>query len=370
MNHEELMSLVRREAAHASRSVQLTPDSERALDSLCQEYAERGVCLFTGAGTSITESKKYKTPGWWGLLEEACRRIHPRRSEEECTEHFDALCKRHGSAWSVASALADEAGGEARLLAVIRRALVRRTGSDGRYKRLPKSYLDHAGTLNAVLAFCSRVRAIGDWPRYGINPRVRDVLTLNYDWFFEGGGTRKHQANRFKPMASLNSKRRTGRLHVYHVHGYIPHGINTRIEHPLVLTSGSYREAYKEGTFALRRIDEHLGETSAVFVGISFEDDPLVRRLEKLAGEGATTHFVLTKKGDIGPDRMRLLRSARVRAIVYDDHPQIPSILRRVYAAGLSSEDRTVPKELGRRRVGQVRLSERDYWSTLLFNRR
>jgi hypothetical protein len=366
------------QVAHQARSVapftgdEVSPTSEQALAALCQVYRTQRICLFTGAGTSFTEAKHHRTPGWWDLLLETNGEIHPGLEERELKARFAELREQHPQAWDVASALADEAGGEANLLAMMRQALVGRTGRDARYKRLPRAYLDNAATLNAVVAFCSRLRAIRIHPCLVPNRAVRAVLTLNYDWFLEGGATQKYNANPFKPMASLDSKEDPPRLPVYHIHGYVPHGIHREPRHPLVLTAKSYHQAYEPCSFARKTLDLFLGRYTTLFIGISFEDELLMQRLEALARESSTPpHFALIKEG--GSDRgllERLHRSAGVQPILYGDHGQIPTLLGHVYEARLTRKELRVPVESKTgKRIGHHDLSQRDYWALLLFNK-
>lgn len=346
--------------------------SEQALADLCQVCRTKRICLFTGAGVSFTEARHYRAPGWWDLLLEVHAGIHPELEERELRARFAELREQHPQAWDVASALADEAGGEANLLATMRRALVGRTGRDARYKRLPRAYLDNATTLNAVIAFCSRLRAIRVHPCLVPNRTVRAVLTLNYDWFLEGGATQKYNANPFKPMASLDSKEDPPRLPVYHIHGYVPHGIHRKPRHPLVLTAKSYRRAYQPGSFARETLDAFLGQFTTLFVGISFEDELLLQRLEALAREGQTPpHFALIKEGSSDSALIGCLeRAAGVRPIIYGDHGQIPTLLGHVYKARLTSEELRVPVESKTgKRIGHHDLSWQDYWVLLLFNK-
>jgi hypothetical protein len=266
---------------------------------------------------SFTEAKHYKSPGWWDLLVETYGRMNPRLSKAELEARFAELKEHHPEAWDLASALAREARSEDAFLTVMRRVLVGRTGRDASYKRLPKEFLDKAGTLNAAIAFCSRLRALRSNPCFEPNPDVAAVLTLNCDWFFEGGATQKYNANRFKPMASLESELVPRRMPVYHIHGYVPHGIDRKPRHPLVLTAESYHQAYETDTFTTKTLDDFLGKFPALFVGISFDDELLLRRLEKLAAQpGTPTNFALAKQNSLPAARLARLRGAGVQSIL------------------------------------------------------
>jgi hypothetical protein len=345
--------------------------SDQALDELIQTYQHGPICVFTGAGVSFTEARLYQAPGWWDLLLETYLAIHPALSADEARTRFEALRADHPLAWDTASTLVADAGGEAAFLEIMRRVLVGRTGRDTRYKRLPRAYLGHAATLNAVIALCSRLRAIRVHPCFEPNPNVRAVLTLNYDWFLEGGATQKYNANPFKPMSSLDSREEPGRLPVYHIHGYVPHDLREEPEHPLILTAESYRHAYGPGTFTSQMLDCFLGRFPTLFVGISFEDELLVKRLESLAQHAApSAHFALLKQGSVAEALLDRLRDAGMTPILYADHGLVPAILGRVYQGGLGPDDLVVPLESkGGKRLGERRLSPEDYWALLLVNK-
>jgi hypothetical protein len=298
-------------------------------------------------------------------------RMNPGLGTAELGARFAELKDRHPQAWDLASALAREAGGEQTFLPLLRRVLVGRTGRDARYKRLPRAYLDEAGTLNAAIAFCSHLRALRRHPCFVPNSNVAAVLTLNYDWFLEGGATQKYNANRFKPMASLESASDPRRLPVYHIHGYVPHGIHREPRHPLVLTAESYRNAYETTTFTTKTLDDFLGKLPALFVGVSFDDELLLRRLETLAAEpGTPTHFALVRQGSLDPARLERLRAAGVQPILYGSHEHVPAILGHVYLTRMASEDLSVAVESGTgKRTGYEPLSGQDYWRLLLFNK-
>jgi len=199
--------------------------SKATMDALNRIYMKGKICLFTGAGVSFTAAQEYRLekPGWWGLLFEVYKEIHCEQKRKSWSD-FEALNRKFQTAWDMASALADQAGDEKKLIRIMRQILIKHTGSDEKYKRLPMDYLDKANTLNAVIAFCSRLRAIRRNPCLVHNPRVRAVLTANYDWFLEGGATQKYNANPFKPMTTLKSREHPQkRLSVFHIHGYFPH---------------------------------------------------------------------------------------------------------------------------------------------------
>jgi hypothetical protein len=199
---------------------------------------------------------------------------------------------------------------------------------------------------------------------------VKAVLTLNYDWFFEGGGTQKYNADRFKPMASPNSKLEPGKLHVYHLHGYVPHGIRRKPKYDLVLTAESSQRADRTSTtFARSTIDKFLRCHPTLFLGTSFDDEPLLKRIEVLSRKGAPRHFAILKKRTIKRERLNRLRAAGVEIILCDRFEEIPSLLAKVYRASMSAMDRCVPIIKSGGRIVVQRVPPKDYWAMLLFNK-
>ncbi len=368
---------------HHLAGAEVLPSSRQTLDALCQAYQQGPVCLFTGAGVSFTKAKHYRAPGWWDLLMEMYARIHQEVQGRELQADklrasFAGLRDTYSEPWAMASFLLDELGGESRqdrFTEILREALVRRTTArDPKRQRLPIGYLKRAGTLNAVVAFCSRLRAIRAWPCYVPNPKVRAVLTLNYDCYLEAGATTKYESYPFKPMSSTESKEKPPKLSVYHIHHYIPYDMHSKPRYPLVLTAESYRQAYQSGSFTRQTLDRFLGCYPTLFVGISFDDERLLRRLEGLTREPKVlSHFALLKQGSVDSALLdRLHGSAGVQPILYEEHEQIPAIVGQVYQGGLSQEDLSVGLESKDTRlpIGFQQLCQVDYWMLLLFNKK
>jgi len=305
-------------------------------------------------------------------------RIHPELQEEELSSSFEKLKKEYSRPWRMASFLEKELG-NVTMTDTLCEVLYRRTkekdqkyrpiGGDKKGSRLPTSYLHHAATLNAVIAFCSSLRAIRVHPCLVPNLKVQAVLTLNYDCFLEAGATKKYNAYPFKPMALKESGETPSQLPVYHIHGYIPYGMGRRPKSRLVLTEKSYRKAYKPNDFPRKKLDDLLSRFSTLFIGISFDDELLLRGLEALAAGGGTPrHFALMKQG--GPDRLLdRLTTARVSPILYACYEQIPSILGHVYKVGLPPDPRVQIESEGKSKVREAQISPDEYWELLLFNK-
>lgn len=344
---------------------------KNAQAALSMAYREGPICLFTGAGVSFTEAKYYRTPGWWDLLLETYGAIHPSLRDDESRARFEELRTQHRDPWDMADVLVREAGSEDAFLEAMRRILVGRTGRDMKYKRLPMAYLKGATTLNAVIAFCSRLRALRVYPCLMPNPKVRAVLTLNYDWFLEGGATQKYNADRFKPMVSQYSTEDPKKLPIYHLHRYLPHDVSQKPKYRPVLTKDSYEKAYATGTFTVTTLDKFLGSYPTLFIGISFGDKLLIERLTSLARlESTPDHFALLREGELELGLLHQIEEARIRPIFFSSFEEIPEILGQLYRSGLSDDDLAVPLESkSGGRLGLKKLSAKEYWELLLFNK-
>jgi hypothetical protein len=125
----------------------------------------------------------------------------------------------------MADFFANEVGDNDELGRIICKILNEKVTTDLTYKRLPIGYLNRAATLNAIVSFCSRIRAIRSHPCYRADrDRIEAVITLNYDCFLEAGATTKYNAAPLKPMTRDSRKPGKFQLPVYHVHGYAPYG--------------------------------------------------------------------------------------------------------------------------------------------------
>ncbi len=355
-------------------------DSIANLDKLCQTYQNEKICIFTGAGVSFTESKYYQTPGWWDLLLEIYTRIHPEVNNAEKPAKFEQLRKSYSHPWQMASHL-EEIAGEEKFTDILRQLFYHRTtkqdlkrrpiGAD-KDKRLPIDYLNHALTLNAVIAFCSKIRAIRKHPCFLKNEKIQAVLTLNYDCFVEAGATQKYNSGKFKPRISRERPDRDDQLPVYHIHGYIPYG-GRKPAKGLVLTEVSYQKAYQKEGDASIILNDFLSHFSTSFIGISFNDELLLKHLERQAkADGAKNHFAFLKIGTSN-ELLKRLRSVNVFPILFEAYEQIPLILEQVYQTFFPS---TLAIEIEAkiedkiRKVGIVELTKNEYWELLLYNKK
>ena len=204
---------------------ELSPQSNQNLDRFCRVYANNKVCLFTGAGVSFVESERYPSPDWWGLLKDIYKHIQTHVNLSLAGRDFEQIEKKYPRPWDMADFFARKVGDNIELGKIIGKIINEKVTTDLTYKRLPIGYLNQAATLNAIISFCSRIRAIRRHPCLSPNnDRVKSVITLNYDCFLESGATTKYNAAPFKPMTEGSRKPRKSQLPVYHIHGYAPYG--------------------------------------------------------------------------------------------------------------------------------------------------
>jgi len=365
---------------HSYQPVDLPIDSIANLDKLCQTYQSEKICIFTGAGVSFTESKYYQTPGWWDLLMEIYGQINPELNDSEIPAKFEQLRNNYPQPWLMASHLEGSAGAE-KFTDILRQLFYHRTTkqalklrpiADDPDKRLPIDYLNQALTLNAVIAFCSKIRAIRKQPCFVKSEKIPAVLTLNYDCFLEAGATQKYNAGKFKPRIFNEPADRNDQLPVYHIHGYIPYG-GRKPARALVLAEASYQNAYQKEGHASLILDEFLSRFSTLFIGISFNDELLLNRLQRLAKrDEAKIHFAFQKTGTLN-ELLNGLQSVNVVPIRVDNYGQIPLILQQIYQRCLPKTSTVAieTKIAGQiRKVGLIELTKNEYWELLLYNKK
>lgn len=413
--------------------LKLSPKSIDEFRQLCEVYSNEKICVFTGAGVSFVKSKKHRTPGWWEFLEDIYESTQSKHSRGNHGQSFNILRKDNPRPWDMADLLQHTVGKE-QLEKTICNMLNKKVTTDLTYKRLPCSYLNNAATLNAVIAFCSRIRAKRKNQCLEPNPKIKAVITLNYDCFLEAGATQKYNAFPFKPMSEKSSAPRTSQLPVYHIHGYAPYGhvfqITQKVlenlgheeipgsilenlralgnkkplrkekfkealkqeigseqagkyektilkysararnpKYPLVLTSESYRQAYSRDGFANKTLNYFLGEFSTLFIGVSFEDECLVEKLQSLYALGKPKHFALVHQ-DSSDKIHKRLEDVNISLIIYPQHSQIPLLLRKIYMSPLESEIE-VPCERQRYEIyDHKKISSDGYWELLMENKK
>jgi hypothetical protein len=364
---------------YGGTAVSLDAESSRNLQRLCATYRDAKreatrLCLLTGGGVSYVSAGDYDTPGWKGLLEALHARLRDEKLLRDDETSYAMMRSRYPRDWDLAERFL-EAAGKTRLQEAIRTAIQRWPGQDTarEYKRLPRKYLEHQLTLNATIAFCSRIRRVNVWPCYGPNlDRIAAVITLNYDWYLEGGATQKYEtgsSRSLKPMTRCESTLYETCLPVYHIHGYLPYEADRTPRSDLILARSDYQRAYAdESSFLRRTLDRLLDDSRMLLFGLSFEDEYLLDRLTAhAAGTAEPRHYALLSKSEFTAERLARIRDAGIATILYEEHDNVPHLLGEIYKCGL---DEHALRELQSMISFEARLSAQDYWNLLLFNKK
>ena len=167
-------------------------------------------------------------------------------------------------------------------------------GKQHPYKLLKKEFLKNATTLRAISAFLALPigkSKIGKKEvnifRFGANPRVRAVISGNYDPYLEAATSSMFRFPVAKPVAAFGSL--AGNLRavpVHHIHGYVSHHILKETDYiplqkDLVLTRNSYEKAWNEkDAFCATMIPQIflLRHYITLFIGFSFSD-PMITKI-------------------------------------------------------------------------------------------
>lgn len=357
--------------------------------SLRSHYRAEPIVLYVGAGISKSSDPRYGLPQWVNLLEKLGEQIsgvpssqlpaHPWAVADRILELCVDYLKRMG--WEGTN---PEEEAEHRLQAALW-DMVRSPqncvtqGKQHPFKLLNKTYLQSALTLRAIAAFCAR--PIGkshgtSTYRFGANPRVRAVLSGNYDPYLESAATSMYKIPVVKPVAAFGSLAGNLReIPVHHVHGYVPHpGQPLGDEHQpllkqLVLTRKSYQSAWRaKDAFCSTMISQIylLRHYVTLFVGFSFTDPKITELLRRVWQEYPVVkrkerwNYAIMHVREVPPGRVAELEAMGVRPILVTDYQQIPEVLGSLYTAGLEADHpsgkMTVPFYSGRVQTSKTHL--------------
>lgn len=340
------------------------------IEDIIEVYRKKdcSICLFTGAGVSYTQDANYCAPGWRQLLQDVLVELRGVPASQEAACLFAELESKSRDLWHLASAIKSTASSEGDFVRALRKAVLRRNETTDAKKQLKEHTLRGAATLNAVIAFCSQVTRIRKHPCFAVNPRIRAVLTANYDWFLEAGATRKHQARHFKPMTRVTSSVQKNQMPVYHIHGYFPFVSKREPGVPLILDHEAYEQAYATESWTRQIIAHFPGQYATLFLGFSFEDDHFRAELQRHAARGAMPpHFALLREADRRPPGLLdAIEKAGVRPVFYQEHGQVPDWLGLIYQAALPQGEIPVKSAAGQ----TAYFSREEVWQMLLQDKR
>jgi hypothetical protein len=263
------------------------PPSPEILQALRDAYATGNLIVFAGAGIP----KAAGLPDWPTLAQNLRDRLLREAKPPDVLAEVDDLLKQRKLIDALSAIKQPQALGDHEFNLAVARAV-----DDG-----PLPVPDVA-------------KAIAE-----LEPRLRAVVTTNLDRFIERAFAGNWDALT-DPPGNLGQARR----YVLKLHG-------TRIDpRTWVFT----REQYDQATFGRplhRAVFEALFRAyPLLFVGYGLADDDFDQTLASmraLAGAAPTQHFALLS-GPVAPFRRTTLEKAGLRLLVYDNHADVPGILR------------------------------------------
>ena len=343
---------------------------DRNFLKLKNHYVGHPIAIYTGAGVSRSnensDTPEYGLAGWEGLLKEVFK-SSPKTSLVSI-EEFEKKSKENSEEpWKLADWVLNQVGGEDEFNKLVTMYVQRKQnfperrkkpGPKKKYKQLGGTFLGRAPTLNALCAFCTQLTSRVDGTKavtYNVepNPRVRNVLTTNYDPFLEAASSTMYIRHRLKPVGRKGSTSgKLDQIPVYHIHGYVPYPKLSQRKNYIppivdpVLTAKDYENAWKEDpySFTMGTQIHILRHYSVLFVGFSFRDEKVNDLLFKLNGERKGRkkrlyHYALMKQNDIDDRKVvkgeKFFDEIGVNPIKIKSYDQIPFVLKQLYISGL-----------------------------------
>jgi len=392
--------------------------------ALSRHYNSDPIALYTGAGVSCSENPDYGLGGWDALMRDIL--VQHFGNVATVVSDYDTAATKHAEEpWKLADWVNERVGKEQfkrDVVKIIQReqnfperqpsSSNKKKGSNEKkeYKQLGRKFLRQAPTLNSVCTFCAKIIAELTGTKnltYQIatNPRVRAIITSNYDPFLEAASSAMFIRHIYKPVGAYGSS--VGRLHqipVFHIHGYVPYpeiiGARQQAEIPSmvdpVLTSEDYEKAWEDHAynFTMGPQIHILRHYTTLFVGFSFRDkwvNDLLKELNEervLRGKKRLYHYALMKESTINEKGKSFFDDLGIKPIGVMNYNQIPEFFRSLYNQALLKDYKTneipiplVEKKLGknkdRKRMELIKntiiddspkkafLSAEDYWEHL-----
>ena len=206
--------------------------------------------------------------------------------------------------------------------------------------------------MNSIVAFCAKFTELSGTSKtqtFNVmpNPRIRAVLTPNYDPYLEAASSTMFRIPILKPVAARGSTAgQLNRIPVFHVHGYVPYEKNDK--EPLVdtiLTRTGYENAWHSPSGYSPTLGPQvhiLRHYSTLFLGYSFKDSRINELLRILHEERQDRKYKAIHYAIIGDCSQGLLEFLEhelgVNPIILDGYWQIRWVLRHLYAAGLAHD--------------------------------
>ncbi|MFT0138965.1 SIR2 family protein [Alcanivoracaceae bacterium MT1] len=235
---------------------------------------------------------------------------------------------------------------------------------DGLYSEL--EHQEDSELLKEVRQFCIAA---------GRSPNLDSIITYNYDDLIEQCLSKIDVDIPFVPIYSRGMKNKRHELPIYHVHGYLPQEGKLTSKNKVVLGEDGYHQQYNDvyGWSNLIQINK-FKDHNCIFIGLSFSD-PNLRRLLDISknerGDDKIHHYCFKKRYKKSYVKERLIKiikenqeildeksraqlgidqvvdelielmekfeendalSFGVGIVWYDDHNDIPKILKKIRA--------------------------------------
>lgn len=292
------------------------------IDNASYAYTENPCTFFLGAGVSMDAGG----PSWKELLRKILRHFKRIGSKTDFDKVYDAC------------------GLSAIILG--RYAVSDRKNLKNVSKYLQRYVLYHnvdPGKSELINAICEAVIGEQEDKYIVAKGRLDSIITYNYDDIVEAALEKRGVS-----VARIYLKNRNHRneFPIYHVHGLIPQE-NQGIVSTLILSEREYHEMYKEA-YNWSNVEQlhALDRNTCFFIGLSMTD-PNLRRLLDISRAGSDKeicHFAFLKREslfkpeEIEKNKLHFntielqLRDLGVQVIWYEDHKEVPEILRKIIA--------------------------------------
>ena len=361
--------------------------------ALEQHYKSHPIALYTGAGVSWAGDARYGLRGWNDFVRRIL--IAHEGPESVALAEFDQKLGQEwaNEPWQMAEWVAKRCERKAfeRLVVEI---VQREENFPRKWKQLSGKFLRSAPTLNAVSAFCAQLAGVVEGTksltyRVSPNPRVRAVVTSNYDPFLEAASSTMFIQPTLKPVGAVGSHvGRLDQIPVFHIHGYVPYPERKKPPRDIrpfvdpVVTTSDYEAAWRADDVYCPTMGPQihvLRHYATLFIGFSFRDrwvNGLLRRLseereERTSGD-RLYHYALMKREEVQSKGETFFAELGVKPIALNDFDEIPRLLGHLYQQALTHdyvengiELPIVEKQTGKRTGGHAYLSSDQYWKDL-----
>lgn len=292
------------------------------IDNASYAYMENPCTFFLGAGVSMDAGG----PSWKELLRKILRHFKRIGSKTDFDKVYDAC------------------GLSAIILG--RYAVSDRKNLKSLSKYLQRYVLYHnvdPGKSELINAICEAVIGEQEDKYIVAKGRLDSIITYNYDDIVE---TALEKRGVSVARIYLKNRNHRNEFPIYHVHGLIPQE-NQGIVSTLILSEREYHEMYKEA-YNWSNIEQlhALDRNTCFFIGMSMTDPNLRRLLDisRMGGDHESRHFAFLKREslfkpeEIEKNKLHFntiesqLCDLGVQVIWYEDHKEVPEILRKIIA--------------------------------------